>query len=223
MSLTKKIFVLASTIIFSNNSINAQSNKDDDDKCVKKGTIIADAYYGYPYVLGKYIKEIAKESSTDTYNSITNMNHLGGRAEYMITDVIGLGAEYTYAAIFGSYSETKSIYNNNSGVYVNQTNTYHVSIIKQRFLAKFNAHFGTSKFLDPYATAGVGYKQSIIKSDNPDDQESVDELNRSFLNLLPVAFRVGIGLRYYPIKYVGIGVEAGVGGPIVQGGVSFKF
>lgn len=221
MYLIKKIisttFVIAATL----NLANAQNSKDDDDKCVKKGSIIADAYYGYPYMFGKYVKEIAKESS-DVYTSITNMNHLGGRAEYMITDVIGIGAEYTYAAVFGTYTDTKSVYQGN-GNYVDQTNTYHVSITKQRFLAKFNAHFATSKFLDPYATAGVGYKQSVVKSDNPDDQDAVDELNSSFLNVIPVAFRVGIGLRYYPIKYVGIGVEAGIGGPIVQGGISLKF
>lgn len=222
MTLTKKILVLVFASAFTHSSINAQDKKDDDDdKCVKKGTIIADTYYGYPYMFGKYVQGIADASATGI--STTNLNHLGGRAEFMITDVIGIGAEYTYAAVFYKYSETETVYQSSTGTYVDKTNTYNVSITKQRFLAKFNAHFGTSKFLDPYATAGVGYKQSIIKSDNPDDQEAVDDLNSSFLNLLPVAFRVGIGLRYYPIKYVGIGVEAGVGGPIVQGGLTFKF
>ena len=94
---------------------------------------------------------------------------------------------------------------------------------KQRILAKFNIHFATSKYLDPYATAGLGYKASLVTSDNPNDQKSVYDVNNSFLNVIPISFRLGIGLRYFFTENIGISAEAGIGGPIIQGGLCGKF
>ena len=62
-----------------------------------------------------------------------------------------------------------------------------------------------------------------MSSNNPNDQINVNDLNNSFLNILPVAFRLGIGLRYYFIENLGVCVEAGIGGPLVQAGLSEKF
>lgn len=221
----KKINVLITTlllIIVANNSLQAQNTEKDSEseKCVKKGNFILDAYYGYPYMFGKYVKEVVNQNA-DNDVTVTNLNHLGGKVEYMITDMIGLGLDYTFATVQAKYSQTNSVYQN--GVYVNQTNNYTASITKQRILAKFNIHFATSKFLDPYATAGIGFKQSIVKSDNINDQEDVNNLNNSFLNVFPISFRLGAGLRYYFIKNLGVSVEAGIGGPIIQAGISGKF
>ena len=214
----KKITVVIVLLIFSNSSIRAQENNKEDEKCVKTGKFILDAYYGYPYLFGSYIKEIA-----NNYDNVqvTNLNHLGGKFEYMLNNTIGLGIDYTYASSVAKYSETNAVYQN--GVSTNVTNDYIAKIIKQRMLAKINIHFATSKYLDPYATGGIGYKNSLVSSNNPNDQVSVDDLNNSFLNILPVAFRLGIGLRYYFIENLGVCVEAGIGGPLVQAGLSGKF
>lgn len=217
----KKINVLIASlfiIIAAQNSLQAQN--DESTKCVKKGKFIFDAYYGYPYLFGQYIKQVINENTTENVQ-VTNLNHLGGKFEYMITDMIGLGIDYTYANVQAKYTETSSVYQN--GQYVNQTNNYTASITKQRFLAKFNIHFATSKYLDPYATAGIGYKQSLVKSDNINDQDDVYDLNHSILNAFPVSFRLGAGLRYYFIENLGVCVEAGIGGPIIQGGITGKF
>jgi outer membrane protein W len=204
---------------------NAQtSSKSSDDKCVKKGTFIADGFYGYPYILGRYVKEVATTNNNNNTSDnirVFNLNHLGGKAEYMLTDVIGLGVEYTFAATTAKYTESYQTYLGNN-VYSTTTNDYTARIVKQRILAKINFHFATSKVLDPYATAGIGYKTSLLTSNNPNDAASVSDINDSFLNFFPVAFRVGAGLRYYFLKNVGVGIEAGIGGPIIQGGISIK-
>jgi opacity protein-like surface antigen len=215
-TLITSIFIL----IISTDKLNAQE-KAETSNCVGKGKIIIDPYYGYPYLFGKYIETIIAESGENI--GVTNTNHLGIKAEYMVTKMIGIGVDYTYAKVTGSYSETNSVYNPSLGTYANQTENYTASITKQRILAKINIHFATSKYLDPYAVGGIGYKNSIVRSDNIDDQESVNELNTSILNAFPISFRLGIGLRYYFIKNLGIAVEAGIGGPIIQGGLSLKF
>jgi opacity protein-like surface antigen len=216
----KNITIITSLLILITvqNSLHAQNDKSTN--CVKKGNFIFDAFYGYPYLFGQYVKQAINQNSVNDI-AVTNFNHVGGKCEYMITDMIGLGLEYTYATVHAKYSETNSVYQN--GIYVNQINNYTASITKQRILAKFNIHFATSKHLDPYATAGIGFKQSIVKSDNINDQQDVHDLNNSFLNIFPVSFRLGAGLRYYFIENLGVCVEAGIGGPIIQGGITGKF
>lgn len=206
-------------LIFSNSVITAQDNNKEDEKCVKQGKFILDAYYGYPYLFGSYIKQIATTNYSNV--QVTNLNHLGGKFEYMLNNIIGLGIDYTYASSVANYSETQSVYQN--GANVNVTSNYTAKIIKQRMLAKINIHFATSKYLDPYATGGIGYKNSLVSSNNINDQANVNDLNNSFLNILPIAFRLGIGLRYYFLENIGVCVEAGIGGPLVQAGLSGKF
>ncbi len=213
--ITSLLILIVSTV-----NLNAQE-KAETSNCVGKGKIIIDPYYGYPYLFGKYIQTVIAESGENI--SVTNTNHLGIKAEYMVTKMIGIGVDYTYAKVIGSYSETNSVYNPSLGMYVDQTEKYTASITKQRILAKINIHFATSKYIDPYAVGGIGFKNSIVRSDNVNDQDDVNDLNSSILNAFPVSFRLGIGLRYYFIKNLGVAVEAGIGGPIIQGGLSLKF
>ncbi|MBC7695583.1 MAG: hypothetical protein H7141_09075 [Burkholderiales bacterium] len=220
----KKIsaLILASIIFFSFN-LKAQDNdkKEDSENCVGKGKFIIDAFYGYPYMVGKYVKTVVSQSGSGNIN-VTNLNHLGGKFEYMINKMIGLGIEYTYASVTANYVESNSVYNSNTGQYDNQNFNYKVGINKQRLLAKINIHFATSKFLDPYANAGIGYKQTNVYSNDLNNQASVNEVDNA-LNILPVSFRMGIGMRYYFIKNFGITIEGGIGGPLIQAGLSGKF
>lgn len=218
-----KAITLVSIILFGSSNLKAQDSdkKEETENCVGKGKFIMDAFYGYPYFVGKYVKTVVSQSGSGNIN-VTNLNHLGFKFEYMLNKMIGLGLEYTYASVTAKYVETNSVYNNNTNMYENQNFNYTVGINKQRLLAKINIHFATSKFLDPYATGGIGYKQTNVYSNNINDQQSVNDVDNA-LNILPVAFRLGIGMRYYFIKNLGIGVEAGIGGPLIQAGISGKF
>ncbi len=215
-------------LILSTSYLKAQTSdkSDESDKCVGQGRFIFDAYYGYPYMFGRYVKQVIDEENTNGNNtsnaSVKNLNHLGFKFEYMINKLVGLGLDYTYAQVSGKYTETNSVYQS-GGNYTYQTNNYNVLLKKQRLLARINFHVGTSKFLDPYATAGLGYKISILSSDNPYDQQDVNDINNSIINTFPIAFRLGFGLRYFPTKNFGICAEAGIGGPVIQAGLCGKF
>ncbi len=216
------VLTLASVILFGINNLKAQGGdkKEESENCVGKGKFIIDAFYGYPYMVGKYINT-AVSSSGESIN-VTNLNHVGGKVEYMINNVIGLGMECTYASVTAKYANTYSVYNNSTGQYDYQYNNYMIGINKLRLLAKVNIHFATSKYIDPYATAGIGYKQTNVYSDDINNQNAVNELDNA-LNIIPVAFRMGIGMRYYFIKNLGITIEGGIGGPLIQAGISGKF
>jgi opacity protein-like surface antigen len=225
----KSAYAVIIILIASVSNFSAQTGNDESENCVGKGKVIIDAYYGYPYLAGKYVKDViytnnnqnTLNGNTNTLTSIFNLNHVGFKAEYMINRMIGLGFEYSYASVVAKYSELTSV--NQNGNYVNQTLNYTAKMTKQRILAKVNIHFATSKHLDPYATGGLGYKLSVVTSDNPNDQKSVYDINNSFLNIIPISFRLGVGLRYFFTKNFGASVEAGIGGPIIQGGLCAKF
>jgi len=213
----KTLLIIAVTVIGLTTNLKAQDN------CIEKGKFIVDAFYGYPYVAGAWVKSTYNSTTNNTnIESVRNLNHIGGKLEYMISDNIGIGLEYTYASVKAKYKEENTTVNS-FGSSVTTINHYTVQLYKQRILGRINFHFATTKQLDPYATIGFGYKVSLLKSNNPNDAESISAFNKNFSNLLPVAIRFGVGLRYFITPNFGLNVEAGVGGPSVQGGVTVKF
>ena len=203
MKTWKILFIIIVLTTFHSNSY-AQRISDpslESNLCVKRYDIIIDAYYGFPYLMGSYVKQVLADSFGIT--GARNLNHLGGKFEYMVWDKIGLGVEYTYAALTLTYQGS-------SGKF------YTAGVSKQRFLAKFNYHFATSLRLDPYLTSGIGYSNSKVFTNEPGNAgESI--------TFIPVAFRTGIGMRYFFTEMVGVNAEVGLGGPLIQGGISFKF
>ncbi len=191
-------------LIIATHVLKAQNNNKEDEKCVKQGKFIIDAYYGYPYIFGEYIFQFSFTDINGNANEFAVHNHLGGKFEYMVNKSIGLEIDYNCASATAKGSYTSKI-------------------VTHRMLAKINIHFSTSKYLDPYATGGIGYENSLASSEHPNEQEKVAEINNEIQNILPISYRLGLGLRYYFIKNLGICVEAGIGGPILQAGLSGKF
>jgi opacity protein-like surface antigen len=177
------------------------------EKCVRQGRFLIDAYYGLPFLSLKDNLYRVHDGFV-LYTSIKNLNHTGAEVEYMIVDFIGLGLEYTRATINASYT-------------INNADNYNVTIIKQRFLFKFTGHFLTTKRLDPYGGIGFGIRRANISSTNSADENNVSRLNFNE-NTLPFTLRAAVGIHYYPIKNIGLGLEVGAGGPIVQAGISIK-
>jgi outer membrane protein W len=182
-------------------SISFAQRNSSSGNCVQKGTILIDAFYGLPYFNGALIK--AAYSADSLGATAHNYNQFGAKVEYMVSDKIGVGLEGTYALATVDYRG-------------NNLHYYTAGMSKVRVLAKVNYHFATSEHIDPYLTWGAGYKNTNIYTNEPADVKKVS------VNLVPVAFRVGIGMRYFFNDIVGVNAEVGLGGPMVQAGVSFK-
>lgn len=219
VSIVLLLIVSSSNVIAQNDSIKKYKNYKNDETLTGEGKFIADVYYGYPYLAGRIVKTVFDNNTSNNSDieSVKNLNHLGAKFEYMITDEIGLGLEYTYASVSIFYKSEKFVNN--------QYQTYHykAQLIKQRALARVNIHFATTEKFDPYGTIGFGYKISTLKTNNIDDQQLVKNYNISGFNLFPVAVRLGIGARYYFSEYVGVSAEVGIGGPCGQIGLCAKF
>ncbi|MGB3947120.1 MAG: porin family protein [Bacteroidia bacterium] len=188
----------STTIVIAALAIFISSFNSVAQNCVKQGSFIIAGFYGYPYVTGAVIKTIGQNT-----DKVKNLNHIGGKLEYMVSDKIGLGIEATYASASVMYQDSVM-------------NWYKAGIKKLRVLPKMNVHFGTTESLDPYFTVGAGYKSTDIYVEGPEDSGSLN------INLVPVSMRIGVGLHYFFTDYVGLNAEVGLGGPAIQVGLAVK-
>lgn len=188
-------------LIMLHTNLRAQNAADfATNNCVKKDNIIIDAFYGWPYLNGTILQGIGSASNL---TNIKNTNHLGGKIEYMLSDKMGVGGEFTYA---------------DAGMnYVNGLNgqVYKAGISKIRILGRFNYHFGVTQKIDPYFTFGLGYKKTTFYDTGSSN------FNQSF-NVLPVSFKTAIGMRIYFSDLIGFNGEVGIGGPLITAGITLK-
>jgi opacity protein-like surface antigen len=131
-------------------------------RVVKEGTILINVDYGFPFWLGSIVSNVNSSSggAVVTGVSVKNLNHICGKAEYMVTDKVSVGLEYTYAQVAFSYEDYA---NNGSSTVI----TYNDLIVKQRALINMGVHFGESDKFDPYMAFGVGYKGLSYRTSNP--------------------------------------------------------
>jgi hypothetical protein len=190
---------------------------------VEEGSMIFDTYYGFPNAT------VTLYNGLYTDNSETEIRGIGGtgfRFEYMLADNLGVGAEYNY--VFGSakYTVTDTFTVWNGSAYEDSVVNYSVerSVTKMRFLARFNYHFVATDVVDGYIgfAGGYKYRNTTWTSTNPNGSE--DEVGGLFDGVMPVAVRVAIGARFFFTPWMGANMELGLGGgPVVSGGLTFKF
>jgi outer membrane protein W len=212
-----KLFVVSflSVVILTVNPLLAQTDDyhvipKQNRNPIQKGDMLVDVFYGGPYLLGlvtKLVYDSLKQQGNEVLN-FHNYNQFGAKFQYMLNEKIDIGLEYTHALATFDYVGNNSI-------------LYTAGVRKQRVLGKINIHFATSPKVDPYLTFGAGFNSSKLYTNEP-GTSSIDLQNTSIL-FAPISFRAGIGLRYFFTPQFGINAEIGLGGPLMQGGISFKF
>jgi outer membrane protein W len=197
------VIALSVSLFSGEHLVLAQSQNNQEfvsNNCIKNGDFIIDASYGWPYFNAFFL------SSSRSNQALRNTNHIGARGEYMISDNLGIGFEFTYADASVRYQSALT------GAYLNRGFT------KIRALPRINYHFGTSKKFDPYIGGGIGYKYSVYY-----DQGGSLNSNDEILQLFPVSVRLALGGRLFFDDTFGLNAEIGLGGPLVSAGLTVKF
>ena len=170
-----------------------------------------DVYTGGPNLFTAIVKTAYTNSNSQQNIDIGGLPTIGLRAGYMVSDRISLGVDINYTTTNVSYDES-----NGSTTY-----NYKVSVPRIRAMARFEFHFGNSDNFDFYMPVGAGYSSRTFKIET-NDPAFID--NTSIKSLVPVAFRVGLGGRYFFTDNIGLNLEFGLGGgPLIEGGLAFKF
>ena len=192
-------------IAISSNKVSAQA--------VEEGNVIIDGYYGFPD-LYKTVFAAAYDGNENV--STGGIGPVGIRAEYMLSDGVGLGVDIAYTSATVTFDRTTLDNNFNEVTYTDKAGTRKIGA-----MATFNYHFvKRSDAVDAYAMVGAGYRNRsyFYETTEPGyEDESVSGIN-------PVAFRIGAGMRYFFTDNIGMNLAIGFGqGGLINGGLSIKF
>jgi len=200
----KKITIFMSVIAFGF-GINANA------QAVEEGNVLIDGYYGYP----NFGANSANRTSGVTDIKVIGIGPAGLRAEFMVSSKFGIGVDF----IYNSWSLTGVI---NDTLSNNVINPYKLTKSMQRLRPqiRMNFHFTSNEELDAYFGVGVG--ANVRKYDFKTDYPNYHDKNPSGA-LLPISLRLALGMRYFFSDNVGANLELGLGGPLISGGLSFKF
>ena len=200
----KIIFIFGATLGLCLNNFDANA------QAVEQGKSLVDVYYGFPNLYTSVLKTAYANGSQDINVAIQGLGPIGMRYEYMMSDTIGIGGEFNYASSSVSWDAPDVN---------NVMQHYEASSPRTRIMGRFNVHFGGNDHFDGYFGVGAGYKNTQYKFTSSDPT-----YNASAKSLIPIAFRLAVGGRYYFTDNIGAGLELGLGGGgIINAGLAFKF
>ncbi len=181
----------------------------------EKGDMVFDTYYGFPNLYTAVFETAYASSVTNNSMSVKSIGPVGGRFEYMVSDRVGLGLDIGFNNSKISYNEQDVDQNFNPVTY-----NYNFSTQKLGVMATFNYHFlqNADKF-DLYGVFGIGYgnRSYTYESTNPNYVATTIKLP------IPIASRLGIGMRYLFTDHLGVNLGLGLGqGGLVNAGLSYK-
>ena len=170
------------------------------------GTTVVDVIAGGPNVSKAFVGGAA--SINEGNETLTGIMPIGLRGEYLVTDKFGIGLEFTYASGKREYTYTD---NGNEYVITGEHN-------KLRVLPTFNFHFLDNETVDLYLALGAGLKNVNYKwsSTNDADEDDLD------LPTGKISSKLAIGTRIFFSENIGANFAFGIGGPLINGGISFR-
>ncbi len=179
--------------------------KTTNETSVIKGTLLLDASYGGPFLFKSALRSSYQNQGELSF--LRSTNHLVLRIGMMVSNRMEIGFESTYAQAKIHYVTPEKT-------------EERAEVSKQRFLVRFAWHFATSRKWDPYVTLGAGY--AIINYDQTERTPNNFSSNQMVDDFVPVALRMGTGVRFFLFKNFGLNAEVGIGGPLIQGGLTLK-
>jgi hypothetical protein len=179
------------------------------DRCVSEGSVVGDVYYGFITLVGSLLRLIDATSDAKT----TIIGPVGLRAEYMISDVVGLGGDLQLSRYTLSWTERH--YNDSLGVYYDYY--YKVKWTRIRAMGRVAFHFAVSRVVDPYLAISGGTRIERISTETNDPSYKADESD------VGQAVRLALGTRFFFTPNIGAFAEIGVfGGGLFHFGLSIK-
>ena len=205
----KKVFTLTLTTLALALGVNKAQAQ------VEQGNFLIDSYVGGP--TGNMWWGSISSQYAD-FKTVGAPISFGNRFEYMVADNFGVGTDVNFVQTGYEYTIEDWNYDPNTGTYTDATQGYKAD--KLRVMLRLNYHIVQTGSFDAYLGVGAGYKH--VKRVWTIDGE-VDG-SAQIPTLIPVAFRLAFGGRYYFNNWIGINFEIGAGGgTVVQGGAALKF
>jgi hypothetical protein len=214
--ITFLVILTMSMSIWGQNETNSKNK--ESALAVKKGNVIIDGFYGFPNLFKSLFKAVYNQSnksgnSVDAY-SIIGFGPVGGNVQYMLEDKIGLLLEGNYLDFGVNWSDKVNTIPYNYG--------FKIKLIRAMVGGEY--HFGANENLDAFAGAKIGLNIASGKfTTNDPDFLAANYAFGSYKSGIGFSSRLYAGIRYFPVKPIGLFLEGGIfGGGIIRGGVSIK-
>jgi opacity protein-like surface antigen len=182
-----------------------------EEKAMVKGEMSINVYYGYSVSRGLYT---AVAASGADYK-VKGVGPVGLMYEYMLSDVVGLGAEVGYASTTVSWEDSYYNYSTKK----DETYSYEWKFSTIRAMARANFHFLKIPSFDMYGLVSVGYRKTAYTFTSSD----ANYVAYNFNSPIPFGFKPGLGMRYFFTDNIGINLEIAAGTPVLGGGLSVRF
>ena len=191
------------------------------------------------YVGTDWYKSLYEAQYPDTLNTdnqrfeithLSSSGSWGGKMEQMITRRFGVALDVWYAQtnvsaicyqridsvayidpITNTIKYPKHSYSEESAHFSKRLSRLNVTL-------RFDLHIGRSKIVDPYFHFALGGSLHNLLFTTSD--ASIYNEDSFFA---PISLKLGSGIRIFVSKHVGLFAELSIGGPIIVGGVSYKF
>lgn len=184
-----------------------------------RGNFTATAYLGFPNIMRTGI-EIYEEIPSGLNVDYSGIAPSGLRLMYMIGDDVSIGLDLIYTQASASYTKLDSSFFNSQWNYI--SNSYLIS--KQRFRPqfRFDLHLGSlNTNFDQYIGMAIGgnlrWRQFYINNELINTQPNVFDI------VIPVSLRICYGFQYLINYNLALSSEIGLGGPILQAGLTYRF
>ena len=205
-------------------AVTTVSNTNVNAQAVEEGNILVDVYAGYGTAFNALFR--AAYLGVDADSKLSAIDAIGVRAEYLVADQFGVGIDFTYssAKIVDPYTKTVYTYDQNGFVTGSTVTPYEQTFSTKKIgvMLSMNYHFLENDKIDAYANLGVGYKNRSYAYESTNPAEVSEELGVG--TVIPLALRVGVGMRYFFTDNIGINMNVGLGqGGWVNGGLALKF
>jgi hypothetical protein len=188
------------------------AQSESSEKSVKKDNVIIDVYVGGPQLLSRLSS--TRDGSFGSTFTLTSKGFgpFGGRVEYMFTPKSSIGFEVNHA--------TSTLTSSGDDGYDKYSEELKIS--RTRFFPRYALHFGKNK-LDAYFHVGLGVAIWSIDLKVIDPSQTVTSTTQISRASGPaLAFRTGVGLRYFFTDNFGLNADFGLGGALFTGGVTVK-
>ena|ERR1051326_1587758 len=204
----RNLLSLSSPDLFQSH-VKLLTKADKGGDAFHQGAFVVSAGYGFPNLWKSVVNLFIGSNATNI--TATGMGPLHFRAEYGISNGVGLAASINYMSFGAKWTTNDSA---GVGIYQNKLSSSSLSV-----LARLNFHFSVTDQLDPYFGIGAGYKNRTWKYTTTDPAYA----NKSAPGFSPFGFEMTIGMRYYITDAIGIYTEIGIAKSVIQAGLAAKF
>jgi hypothetical protein len=210
----KKIYLTILTVAISLASFKSNA------QCISEGKILVDGYYGFPNLYSAVFKSAYANSGSEANLKFGSLGPIGLRAEYLLTDKVGLGLDLGMNSSSISFDDVVSVYNSTTFTYDDVIYNYKFSTRKVGAIVTFNYHFVENDNIDAYFVLGMGYGSRSFTFESNEPGYSTPTVK----SLIPVASKIGVGMRYFFTENIGANLALGFGqGGLLNAGITAKF